>query len=110
MKKTDAVRALAALAHETRVDVFKLLVTAGSAGVSVGDVGKKLGIPPTTMSFHIAQLANAGLVTQQRDGKMVRLFVDFNEMNRLLGYLTENCCQESPMAKAKASGCCPTQE
>lgn len=95
LQKVDAVRALSALAHETRVDVFKLLVGAGPDGLSVGDVGRRLGIPATTMSFHITQLTNAGLVTQHRVGKSVRLSVDFGEMNRLVGYLMENCCQGS---------------
>lgn len=95
LRKVDAVRALAALAHETRVDLFKLLVSAGPDGLSVGDAGKQLGIPPTTMAFHITQLANAGLVVQERVGKSVKLSVDFGEMNRLVEYLMENCCQGS---------------
>ena len=109
LKKTKAVGALAALAHETRIDAFRLLVRSNPHGLSVGEVGRKLGIPATTMSFHITQLTNAGLVVQKRAGKLVLVAVDFAAMNEVLGYLMENCCQENRGVSSQSGDCCPSK-
>ncbi|MBW2237280.1 MAG: helix-turn-helix transcriptional regulator [Deltaproteobacteria bacterium] len=92
MEKQTAIAALAALAHETRLDVFRLLVRAGSEGLSAGTVGEQLGIPAATLSFHLKELKGAGLIRCERDGRSRIYSPDFAAMNALLAYLTENCC------------------
>ena len=86
------VDALAALAQETRLKVYRLLVEAGTAGVSAGRIGEDLGLPPATLSFHLAHLARTGLVKSRQDGRFIIYSADFENMNQLIGYLTENCC------------------
>jgi DNA-binding transcriptional ArsR family regulator len=92
METTDAIRALGALAQETRLAIFRLLVQAGPEGRAAGAIGEALGIPPATLSFHLAQLAGAGLVRARQEGRFVYYSTDFGAMNTLLGFLTENCC------------------
>src|SRR5829696_3477543 len=92
MEKTDCLAALAALAQENRLDVFRLLVQAGRNGLSAGMVAEKLGLAPNTLSFHFDRLRNAGLVTCTREGRSLIYAARFETMNGLLGYLTENCC------------------
>ena len=92
MDSTTAVRALGALAQETRLDAFRLLVQAGPGGQPAGMLGETLGVPATTLSFHLAQLLHAGLVTQRRAGRHLIYAADFTTMNFLLSFLTENCC------------------
>jgi ArsR family transcriptional regulator len=92
MKKTDAIAALAALAQEYRLDVFRLLVQAGPEGMSAGAVATALDLAPNTLTFHFDRLRAAGLVTVRRDGRSMIYTVQFETMNALLGYLTENCC------------------
>src|SRR3954447_9051676 len=92
MEKTDCLAALAALAQENRLDVFRLLVQAGRNGLSAGMVAEKLGLAPNTLSFHFDRLRNAGLVTCTREGRSLIYAARFETMNALLGYLTENCC------------------
>jgi ArsR family transcriptional regulator, arsenate/arsenite/antimonite-responsive transcriptional repressor len=86
------IRALAALAQEHRLAAFRLLVQAGEAGVPAGVLAEKLGVPPSSMSFHLAQLANAGLVTQRRESRSIIYAADYAAMGQVMGYLTENCC------------------
>jgi DNA-binding transcriptional ArsR family regulator len=93
MEKSDAISALAALAQETRLDVFRLLVQAGPDGVPAGQIGERLGLPSTTLSFHLNQLKHAGLVTFRREGRSLIYGAEYASMNELLAYLTENCCQ-----------------
>jgi ArsR family transcriptional regulator len=88
----DAVQALAALAQETRLAVFRLLVEAGPEGIAAGEIASELDLPPATLSFHLAQLANAGLVRARQEGRFIYYAPDFTAMNGLLGFLTENCC------------------
>jgi ArsR family transcriptional regulator, arsenate/arsenite/antimonite-responsive transcriptional repressor len=88
----EIVDALAALAHDTRLKVFRLLVEAGPAGMAAGAIGEKLDLPPATLSFHLAHLARAGLARGRQDGRFVIYSVDFQSMNDLVGFLTENCC------------------
>jgi len=93
MKKPEAVRALAALAQEARLDVFRLLVRAGLEGMPAGAIGKALGIPAATLSFHLKELRHAGIVTCRREGRSLIYGPDFGAMNALMGFLTEQCCQ-----------------
>src|SRR6516164_8852469 len=95
MKKTDAVVALAALAQDNRLDVFRLLVQAGPEGMPAGAVAEALGLAPNTLTFHFDRLRAAGLVSVRRDGRSMIYSARFSRMGELLGYLTENCCQGS---------------
>jgi DNA-binding transcriptional ArsR family regulator len=99
MEKLDAIAALAALAQETRLDIFRLLVQAGPDGMPAGQIGERLGLPSATLSFHLNQLRHAGLVTFRREGRSLIYAAEYAAMNGLLGYLTENCCQ------GDAAGC-----
>src|SRR5215210_8905977 len=105
MEKTDCLAALAALAQENRLDVFRLLVQAGRNGLSAGMVAEKLGLAPNTLSFHFDRLRNAGLVTCTREGRSLIYAARFETMNGLLGYLTENCC--GGVAGCAPAGCAP---
>ena len=89
---TDIVDALAALAQETRLKAYRLLVEAGPEGLAAGRIGEELDLPPATLSFHLAHLARTGLVRSRQDGRFVIYSADFQNMNQLVGYLTENCC------------------
>jgi ArsR family transcriptional regulator len=92
MEKTDAVAALAALAQDNRLDVFRLLVEAGPEGMPAGAVATALDLAPNTLTFHFDRLRTAGLVTVRRDGRSMIYAAQFETMNALLGYLTDNCC------------------
>lgn len=93
MNKQDVIRALGALAHPLRLDVFRELVVAGPTGRTPGQLMESLGdIPSATMSFHLKELATAGLVTQERASRNVVYRAAYAQMNDLLGYLTDNCC------------------
>jgi len=93
MEKSDAIAALAALAQESRLDVFRLLVQAGTKGLPAGQIGERLGLPSATLSFHLSQLRHAGLVTFRRESRSLIYAAEYAAMNCLLAYLTENCCQ-----------------
>ena len=92
MKPVDVVKSLAALAQNTRLAVFRLLVEAGSEGLAAGVIASRLGLPAATASFHLAQLTNAGLLQSRTEGRFVIYAVDLPRMNAVLAYLTENCC------------------
>src|SRR5882757_8500803 len=92
MKKPDAVAALAALAQDHRLDVFRLLVQAGPEGMPAGQVAEALDLAPNTLTFHFDRLRVAGLVTVRREGRSMIYAARFETMNALLGFLTENCC------------------
>jgi ArsR family transcriptional regulator len=96
MEKPDAVAALAALAQDNRLDVFRLLVRAGPDGMPAGEIAQALDLAPNTLTFHFDRLRVAGLVTVRRDGRSMIYAARFETMNALLGYLTENCCQGAP--------------
>ena len=98
MGEHEAVAALAALGHEHRLRIFRLLVRAGESGLRVGDIQRHLGIPPSTLAHHLDTLARAGLVRQHRCGREVRSRVDFTRMNALLDHLREACCAGVPSA------------
>jgi len=91
-----AVAALGALAQESRLEVFRLLVQQGPGGMPAGHVGEALGIPPATLSFHLAQLGHAGLVRSRREGRRVIYSADYAGMQELIAFLTEKCCQPAP--------------
>jgi DNA-binding transcriptional ArsR family regulator len=92
VETTQAVQALSALAQGSRLSIFRLLVQAGPAGMAAGSIGEKLELPPATLSFHLAGLTRAGLADSRQDGRFVIYTANFPNMNRLVAYLTENCC------------------
>jgi DNA-binding transcriptional ArsR family regulator len=92
MEKVDVLAALTALAQETRLDIFRLLVQAGPGGMPAGQLGEQLNLPPATLSFHLKELRHAGLVSFQRESRSLIYSAEFTNMNALLAYLTENCC------------------
>lgn len=96
MDKTNVVTALSALAQDTRLDIFRLLVEAGPEGLPVGAIGKRFGLPSATLSHHLAQLKQAGLVSCHREGRRLIHAANYARMNALLGYLTDKCCGASP--------------
>ncbi len=93
MEENDALRALAALAHGLRLQVFRLLVVAGPSGLTPGAMTEQLGVPGATLSFHLKELMHASLITQEREGRHLIYRAAFAHMNDLLGFLTANCCQ-----------------
>lgn len=108
MEEQTVIKALAALAHSARLQLFRLLVVAGPTGLTPGAMGEHLGLPAATLSFHLKELANAGLVSQERDGRYLIYRAAFERMNGLLAYLTENCCQGEaclPAGNAACSNC-----
>lgn len=96
MKKHDAVATLAALAQDSRLDVFRLLVEAGPDGMLAGQVAAALGLPPNTLTFHFDRLREAGLVTVRREGRSMIYAARFETMHALVAYLTDHCCQGRP--------------
>jgi ArsR family transcriptional regulator, arsenate/arsenite/antimonite-responsive transcriptional repressor len=92
MEQKQAIAALGALAQETRLDLFRLLVTRGPEGLPAGVIADRLGVQPSSLSFHLAQLVHAGLITQRRLSRQIIYSAEFGTMNELLAYLTENCC------------------
>jgi DNA-binding transcriptional ArsR family regulator len=92
MESETVVRALSALAQEHRLALFRLLVQAGPDGLAAGAIAEALGVPASSLSFHLAQLTNAGLIVQRRDGRSLIYTADYGAMNALVGFLMENCC------------------
>lgn len=92
MESTAAVIALGALAQTSRLEVYRLLVQAGPEGMPASDIAERLGIPANTLSFHLKNLSHAGLVQSRQDGRFVIYSTNYDQMNALLGFLTENCC------------------
>jgi DNA-binding transcriptional ArsR family regulator len=93
MEKQIVIAALAALAQETRLDIFRLLVRAGRQGLPAGALAEALGVPSATLSFHLKELRSAGVADCRREGRSLIYSPNFGVMNDLLGYLTENCCE-----------------
>lgn len=98
MEKLYAIAALAALAQETRLDIFRLLVAEGADGMPAGLIGERLGLPSATLSFHLTQLKHANLVTVRRASRSLIYSAAYGVMNNLLAYLSENCCLGDPAA------------
>lgn len=92
MESPQAVTALSALGHDTRLALFRLLVQRGPDGLSAGFIAERLGIPPSSLTFHVQHLQRAGLITQRRVGRQLIYAADYGAMNGLVGFLTENCC------------------
>jgi DNA-binding transcriptional ArsR family regulator len=109
MKKQNALAALAALAQDNRLDVFRLLVQAGPEGMQAGAVASALGLAPNTLTFHFDRLRLAGLVTVRREGRSMIYAAQFETMNELLGFLTENCCGGAPERCKPAAACTPAR-
>jgi DNA-binding transcriptional ArsR family regulator len=109
MEKNEAVAALAALAQDNRLDVFRLLVEAGPEGMPAGAVADKLGVAPNTLTFHFDRLRGAGLVTVRREGRSMIYAARFETMNALVGFLTENCCGGAPEMCLPAPRCEPAK-
>lgn len=93
MERNEVVTALAALAHETRLDIFRLLVQAGPNGVAAGAISESMGCAPATVSFHLKELKNAGVINCRRDGRSLIYAPEFGAMQELIGYLSANCCE-----------------
>ena len=104
MEKIDVIAALGALAQESRLDIFRLLVQAGPDGLPAGQIAERLNLPAATLSFHLTQLKHAGLVTFRREGRSLIYVAAYAAMNELLAFLTENCCQ-GDAADCDAAGC-----
>lgn len=101
MKLESAVTLLAALAQNSRLALFRLLVQKGPEGMPAGEIAEHLGVAPNTLSFHLKELSNAGLLKSRQEGRFVYYAPDFKVMNGLLAYLTENCCAGVPGAPSK---------
>ncbi|MDO9311742.1 MAG: metalloregulator ArsR/SmtB family transcription factor [Nitrosomonas sp.] len=104
MEMDIAVKALAALAQETRLTIFRTLVQAGESGLPAGQLAKELNIPNATLSFHLKELTHAELVGARQESRFIYYSANFATMNALLGYLTENCCIGMPCSSAEV--CC----
>jgi DNA-binding transcriptional ArsR family regulator len=100
METTSALSALAALAQESRLATFRLLVQAGPEGLPASRIAETLGLPPSSLSFHLKELTHANLIVPRQDGRFVIYAARFDTMNALVGFLTENCCGGAP--------CCPS--
>jgi ArsR family transcriptional regulator, arsenate/arsenite/antimonite-responsive transcriptional repressor len=98
---SEAAAALGALAQESRLSVFRLLVQRGPRGLAAGEIAERLGIPAPTLSFHLAQLGHAGLASSRREGRSIIYAADYAGMQRVMAFLTEHCCRED------AAGCAP---
>jgi len=96
MDKSDAIEALHALAQDTRLDVFRLLVKQGAEGMAAGDIAEALGVRQNTMSANLSVLAKAGMVRSEREGRVIRYFANFDGMHSLLAFLMEDCCGGNP--------------
>ena len=101
MEKTDAVAALAALAQDNRLDVFRLLVQAGPSGMAAGEVAEALGIAPNTLTFHFDRLRQAGLIGVRREGRSQIYTAQYETMNGLISFLRQNCCVGIPRSSAR---------
>ena len=114
MEIKAAIAALAALAQETRLSIYRLLVEAGPDGVSAGRIGERLEVPAATLSFHLKELARAGLISARQERQFIYYAADFERMAELMTYLTQNCCQGMPQAclttvETALGHCCPPQ-
>jgi len=101
MKAKEVIEALGALAHEHRLGVFRLLVERGPVGLPAGRIAERMGLVPSSLTFHLQNLQRGGLITRRREGRQLIYSADFTAMTALVGYLTDNCCAES------AAECCP---
>lgn len=105
MESIAVVKALTALAQSSRLEVFRSLVVAGQAGLTPGTLSESLGVAPNTLSFHLKELVHADLISQERVGRNLVYRAQFDRMNAVLAYLTQNCCQGQPCLPALAAAC-----
>lgn len=105
MEESDVVRALAALAHPARLQVFRALVVVGQPGLTPGTMAQGLAMPAATLSFHLKELVHAGLATQERAGRNIVYRAAYDRMNAVLGYLTAHCCQGAGCITPAATAC-----
>ena len=110
MKTKSAVTALAAIAQDSRLAIFRALVQAGPDGMSAGKIGEATGIAPSSLSFHMKELAHANMVRSRQDGRFVIYAANFTTMNALLAFLTTNCCGGNPCTPVNTPACSPTEE
>jgi len=103
MKLQDAISAMGALAQESRLSIFRLLVRRGPDGFTPSALGEKLGVPAPTLSFHLKELQRAGLVTARREGRFLHYSANFPQVQALVGYLTEQCCSQADGERDTAS-------
>ncbi len=109
MQAPEAVQALGALAHEHRLGIYRMLVEQGPDGLAAGIIAERLGVPGSSLTFHLQHLQRAGLIVQRRAGRQLIYAADFVQMNTLIGFLTENCCGRGqnaciPLATKRSSG------
>jgi DNA-binding transcriptional ArsR family regulator len=114
MEISTAVTALAALAQETRLSIYRLLVEAGRDGVSAGRIGETLKVPAATLSFHLKELAHTGLISSRQERQFIYYAVDFGRMAELMTFLTQNCCKGMPeeclaVVETELGRCCPAK-
>jgi DNA-binding transcriptional ArsR family regulator len=112
MKIREALTALSALAQETRLSIFRLLVESGPDGISAGRIGDMLKVPAATLSFHLKELAHAGLISSRQDKQFIYYAANYEEIANVMTFLTQNCCQGMPQAclssvETALSRCCP---
>ena len=110
METKAVVSALAALAQDSRLAVFRALVQAGPAGLAAGRISELTGIPPSSLSFHLKELSHAGMADSRQAGRFVIYSANFSTMNALLGFLTENCCGGNPCSPVCEPACSITKE
>ena len=106
MKLNDATTALAALAQPSRLEVFRLLVQCGEQGICAGDISEQLDIAKPTLSFHLKELSQAGLISSEREGRSIIYSLHVSKMKDLMTFLTEDCCQGRPELCSSDSSCC----
>lgn len=106
MEAQDVVKSLAALAQPVRLQVFRALVVAGPSGLTPGALVEAIAVPGTSLSFHLKELLHAGLITQERNGRNLIYRAAFGQVNALIGYLTEHCCEGEPCDVAPAAAAC----
>ena len=112
MEIKEAVAALGALAQETRLAVFRLMIEAGPSGIAAGQIGEALDVPPATLSFHLKELSHARLATSRQEGRFIYYAADFERMAALMSFLTQNCCRGMPqeclsVVETALGQCCP---
>ena len=105
MDSNLVVRALGALAHESRLAIFRLLMVAGTDGMAAGEIAQQLGLSPSSLSFHLKDLSHAELVKPRQDGRFVIYTANFDAMSELIAFLTENCCAGAACAASDLRGC-----
>lgn len=108
MDTKNAIAALAALAQDMRLAVYRYLVTVGPQGIAASKIAEHLSVPPSTLSFHLKELAHAGLIVSRQDGRFVIYAARFDTMNELVSFLTENCCGGNPCSPVSGAACSTT--